>query len=83
MEEQYDNETHENWNRYKVHEYLTYTLLRYVKRSDPEIFLVHSDLHESNIFVAEKGSVTGIIDWEFPPFSPNRPLNIIPFSSST
>ena len=49
---------------YKIHAFLTSTLLTYVKRNSNDFFLAHPDLHESNIFVDKEGNIVGIIDWE-------------------
>jgi Phosphotransferase enzyme family len=42
------------------------SLLRpYARPSPGGFYLAHDDLHDGNIFVDEKGNITGIIDWEF------------------
>ena len=51
--------------RWKMHMYLGTILSSYVKEENGDFVLTHTDLSASNIIVDEKGSIIGIIDWEF------------------
>jgi aminoglycoside phosphotransferase (APT) family kinase protein len=51
--------------RWQLHLYLASILRSYAKPSPGGFYLAHDDLHDANIFVDEKGNITGIIDWEF------------------
>jgi Phosphotransferase enzyme family len=51
--------------RWKIHAYLSSILPSYVKDDNGQFFLAHTDLSVANVLVDEKGSITGIVDWEF------------------
>ena len=58
--------------KWKMHMYLGTILSSYVKEETGEFILTHTDLSASNILVDEKGSITGIIDWEFSTTLPSQ-----------
>ena len=52
----------ERWN---IHLFLASILRSYVKEDNDQFYLTHPDLSTANIFVDDKGNITGLIDWEF------------------
>ena len=51
--------------RWKIHAYIGMMLSSYIPEETGDFILAHTDLSATNILVDEKGSITGIIDWEF------------------